>query len=69
MWNSQTVHSLQARMLSLGKHFENPMAVFIKAYHTYPLRPPNWNPRNVCRYTKRRDSRTYAGSEVEATDK
>lgn len=56
-------------MLSLGKHFENPMAVFIKAYHTYPLRPPNWNPRNVCRYTRRRDSRTYAGSEVEATDK
>ena len=56
-------------MLSLGKHFENPMAVSIKAYHTYPLWPPNWNPRNVCRYTKRHDSSIYAGSEVEATDK
>ena len=69
MWHSQNVHSLQARMLSLGKHFENPMAISIKAYHTYPLRPQNWNPRNMCRYTKRHDSNTYARSEVEAADK
>lgn len=69
MWNSQNVHSLQARMLSLGRHSGNPMAVSTKAYHTDPLRPQNWNPRNVCRYTKRHDSNTYAISKLEAADK